>query len=156
MQVQELMKTVVAVCGPQDNAQHAAELMWRDDIGCLPVVDADQQVLGMITDRDICMAAYTQGRELASIPVASAMSRTVHACTPDDSIAVAEELMRKHQVRRLPIVQNGRLAGILTLNDVARFAANRRNTRVGHESLGGVATTLARIGEHREHAQAAQ
>lgn len=156
MHVKDLMRTEVATCGPQDSTQHAAEIMWNDDIGCLPVVAPDQHVVGMITDRDICMGAYTQGRELAAIPVATVMSRNVHACAPSDSIAVAEELMRMHQVRRLPVVLAGRLVGMLTLNDVARAAAGRRSTRSGHESLDGVATTLVRICERREHAQAAQ
>ena len=110
----------------------------------------------MITDRDVCMAAYTQGRELSWILVASAMSRAVHACAPSDSIAVAEELMRMHQVRRLPVVLGGRLVGMLTLNDVARAAASRHRGKSGHESLDGVATTLVRIGQPREQAQAAQ
>jgi CBS domain-containing protein len=84
------------------------------------------------------------------------MSRAVHACAPSDSIALAEELMRMHQVRRLPVVLGDRLLGVVTLNDIARAAANRRKGKAGPESLDGVATTLARIGEPREHAQAAE
>jgi CBS domain-containing protein len=156
MQVKELMKTNVSACGPQDSARQAAEIMWREDIGCLPVVDANQHVLGMITDRDICMAAYTQARDLEWIPVTSAMSRAVHSCAPSDSIGMAEELMRMHQVRRLPVLLGGRLMGIVSLNDFARSAASRRHGKIGPESLDGVGTTLARIGEPREHAQAAE
>jgi CBS domain-containing protein len=157
MQVKELMTKATIVCRPEDSAHHAAELMWKKDIGCMPVVDAEQRVVGMVTDRDICMAAYTQGQQLAWLPVSIAMSHTVHACAPSDSIAMAEELMRMHQVRRLPVILGGRLVGMLSLNDLARATSSRRAGRTGHESLDGVATTLARIGQPREHhAQAAE
>ncbi|MCI0617634.1 CBS domain-containing protein, partial [bacterium] len=67
MKVEQLMTGNVHVCHPQDTLSTAAEKMWTYDIGCLPVMDDSEQPIGMITDRDICMAAYTQGRSLAEI-----------------------------------------------------------------------------------------
>jgi CBS-domain-containing membrane protein len=135
--------------------------MWENDCGCVPVVDAAGRVVGMLTDRDVCMAAYTQGRPLAEIPVSSAMSRSVVACGPDDTIATAEQRMRQHRVRRLAVVDDeGRIAGILSLSDIARRAHQERagGKRRTQTSLGDVGETLGRICErpHSGEASAAE
>ena len=157
MQVKELMTSDVRTCRPEEPLQRAAQLMWEGDVGCIPVVDNHQQVVGVITDRDICMAAYTQGSDLASRSVACGMSKQVHACGPDDSIAVAEERMRVQQIRRMPVVNGGRLVGMLSLNDLACAAGNKKGSRTGIVTPEEVATTLCRIGEHRrERAMAAE
>ena len=69
MKVAELMTRSVLAAHPQDSLARAAQMMWDHDCGALPVIDDSGRVLGMITDRDVCMAAYTQGRPLAEIPV---------------------------------------------------------------------------------------
>ncbi len=75
----------------------------------------------MITDRDICMAAYLQGAALTAALVTSAMSKQVFCCKADDDIATAEETMREKQVRRLPVVDaQDHLVGVISLNDIAR------------------------------------
>jgi CBS-domain-containing membrane protein len=91
------------------------------------------RVVGIITDRDICMAGYTQGRPLTAIRVDSAMARQVHACRATDSIGEALNLLRQHQVRRLPVVDNGdHLVGMLSLADAAREAV-REHGRKGRD-----------------------
>jgi CBS domain-containing protein len=72
MNISQLMNRNVATCRPEDNLAIAAGKMWDRDVGCLPVVGADGSVVGMITDRDVCMGAYTQGRPLHEIPVSVA------------------------------------------------------------------------------------
>jgi CBS domain-containing protein len=149
MKVEQLMTRTVKACSPDDTLNRAAQLMWEGDCGCLPVVstDGDGRVIGVITDRDICMAAYTQGRRLSEIPVASAMAREVIACRPSDGVSQAEALMRDHQVRRLPVVDGaGRLVGILSLNDIAR-EAQREATGAGRKEVtqADVAETLAQV-----------
>jgi len=151
MHVRELMRTDVVSCGPEEPLDIAARAMWEQDIGVLPVVDREQRVVGMITDRDICMAAYTTGRELRALRVAGAMSKQVVSCAPGDSIGLAAERMRRHQVRRLPVVSDGRLVGILSLNDYAN-AAIYGDPKRGSLRLDDVAKTLARISEHRSSA----
>jgi CBS-domain-containing membrane protein len=75
----------------------------------------------MITDRDICMAAFLQGRPLAEIPIKSAMSPKVVATRPEDSLGQAEEKMQQGSVRRLPVVDgSGKLKGIVSISDIAR------------------------------------
>jgi CBS domain-containing protein len=148
MQVKELMKVRVASCSPEASLAHAVQMMWEGDLGAVPVVDETGAVVGMITDRDICVAAYTQGGRLSESQVKSAMSREVYSCKPSDSLGFAEELMRKYQVRRLPVVENSKLVGILSINDVAHAATDRRGTKGALEALG---VTLARICEPRVH-----
>ena len=75
--------------------------MWEKDCGCLPVVDAVRVVRAVITDRDICMAALTQGVPLAETSVASAMSRSLTVCSPDDPLGAVEDVMRQGQIRSI-------------------------------------------------------
>ena len=108
MKIAQIMKADVEVCGLDDNLAAAASRMWDCDIGCLPVVDAEGQVVGMVTDRDICMAALTRGQSLHEIPVSVAMAREVLSCPPDATLIEAEEIMRSGQVRRLPVGRKNR------------------------------------------------
>jgi CBS domain-containing protein len=99
----------------------AARLMWEEDCGVLPVLDGEERVIAMITDRDVCMAAYTQGLPLEAIPVSSAMSSQLFAVRPNDPVALAEKQMGERQIRRLPVIDaDGRALGILSMNDLAR------------------------------------
>ncbi len=125
MKVEQLMTREVKVCSESDTLNRAAQLMWEADCGCIPVISAngDGKVIGLVTDRDIAMAAYTQGKQLWAIPVTQAMAHNVIACHAGDGVSQAEALMRDNQVRRLPVFdQSERLVGMLSLNDVAREA----------------------------------
>jgi CBS domain-containing protein len=124
MKVRELMATDVKSCPDYSTLNTAAQTMWENDIGCVPIVDKDNHVIGMVTDRDICMAAYLQGTPLRAASVMSAMSREVFSCRGDDDVASAEKLMRDKQIHRLPVMDaQKRLVGIISLNDIAREAA---------------------------------
>jgi CBS domain-containing protein len=140
MHVREIMTTRVNTCRPEDTLNVAARMMWEDDIGAVPVVDGDRGVLGMLTDRDLCMAAYTRGLPLTAISASDVMSKKIYSCKPSVTLAQAEQLMREHQVRRLPVVDDdNQLVGILTLNDLARAT---HGSRRGHAELVG---TIAAI-----------
>jgi CBS-domain-containing membrane protein len=129
--------------------------MWENDCGVVPVVDGDGRVAGMITDRDVCMAAYTQGRTLGRIPVSDVMATQVHGVRETDSLEVVETLMRRERVRRVPVLDgDGRLKGILSLNDLARHAhrsIGQKSNGVGGDSI---AKTLAAVCEPRGGAAA--
>jgi CBS domain-containing protein len=130
MKVRELMTADAKACGPNETLNRAAQLMWENDCGAVPVVDEDQRVIGMVTDRDVCMAAYTQGVPLAQSLVESAMSKGAYTCLPGDDITTAKKLMRERQIRRLPVVdEEGRLAGIISLSDIAREAERERASK---------------------------
>src|SRR5579872_7359488 len=104
MNVFEVMTRRVFSCRPDDTLAGAAGAMWNHDIGCLPVVSENGELVGVITDRDICMAAYTREARLDEVDVASVMSRGPHTCKPDQSVAEAEEIMRLDRIRRTPVV----------------------------------------------------
>jgi CBS-domain-containing membrane protein len=113
--------------------------MWEHDCGALPVVTPRGSVLGMVTDRDICMAAYTQGKSVWEIPVSTACSAHIHSVHPNDLIANAIELMRMHRVRRLAVLDRGRnLVGIVSVADIVRALGV-----AGHADVEGAAGTLA-------------
>jgi CBS domain-containing protein len=121
MKIEELMTKEVGTCFADDSLAQAAKQMWERDCGCIPIVDYDQRVIGMLTDRDICMAAYTQGEALWRLRCADAMSKSVHAIGRNDPIEAAEKVMQANRVRRLPVVDgDGKLVGLLSLNDLAR------------------------------------
>jgi CBS-domain-containing membrane protein len=123
MNIEQVMTREVQTCGPEDCLNVAAQIMWEKDCGCVPVVeqaDGGARVIGMITDRDICMAAYTQGRPLTHIPVRSAMAKEVCSCRDTDSIDTAVRCLEQHQVRRLSVLdQQDHLVGLLSLADIA-------------------------------------
>jgi CBS domain-containing protein len=132
--VHDAMRKRVFTVTPDDTLATAAQLMWEKDIGALPVIDDSQKVIAMITDRDVAMAAFVQWVHLSESFVATAMSQRVCTCSPDDEIGHAAEIMRKNQVRRLPVVDGaGKVVGLLSLGDIARYV--RLHTPRGTSNL---------------------
>src|SRR5947207_117465 len=120
MDIKRLMKHEVRTCRPDDMLNTAARIMWEEACGCVPVVDAESRPIGFLTDRDICMAAYTQGGPLGELRVESAMARSIVSCGNEDDLAHAMQLMRNNSLRRLPVVDAcGVLVGLLSLDDIA-------------------------------------
>jgi CBS domain-containing protein len=154
MDIFEIMVSGVVTCRPEDSLARVAGLMWDHDIGCLPVVDDSERVLGMITDRDVCMAAYTRGLALDDLRVAGAMARDVLACSPRQSLLEAENVMRLGRVRRAPVVDDdGRVIGIVSLSDLARESMREPSGRRPALGPDEVTATLATIAEPRQMSQ---
>ena len=158
MKVEKLMHGDVGACHANDKGSLAARIMWERDCGCVPVLDESSYVVGMVTDRDLCMASYTQGKSLQDIRVRTAMSKELWSCRLNDDLSDAERTMREHQVRRLPVIDaRGDLKGILSLSDIAREAVEEVRDRpkqieVSHTD---VAETLGAINVPRStHAEA--
>lgn len=126
MKVHDLMMWEVESCRPECDLAEAAMIMWRRDCGIVPVVDnPSDKLIGVITDRDICMATATQHKDPHSIRVGDVMSRKLYTCSPTDDVRIAMKAMKEGQVRRLPVVdENGTLRGVISLNDIA-LAAER-------------------------------
>ena len=123
------MSQGVRTCSPDDSLNHVARILWEADCGAVPVTDAEGRLLGIITDRDVCMASYTRGQPLWACSVSSVMSTPVHHCAPDDSAEHVAEIMRAHQVRRVPVAApDGRLLGMVSLADIARFVHSSGST----------------------------
>ena len=152
MKISKIMTRAVRTCRADDDMRAAAEIMWDKDCGCVPVVDDGGRAIAMITDRDLCMAAYTQDARLRDMRVGSAMSSELFTCAPDDDLTDAERTMRLHQVRRLPVVDaNQMLLGIVSLADIVNATAHKPVARAKDAVLGATIETLAAITEPRPH-----
>lgn len=144
MNVASLMHTDVVSCRTHDTLDRAAQLLLEHDIGCLPVLDDAGHVAGMITDRDICMAAYSTGEPLRGIPAARVMTRRVYSCRPTDDLVAVEQTMSIRQIRRMPVIDaDGHAIGMISLNDIARASHG------GRLAAGDVVATLDAIGAPR-------
>jgi len=119
MKVKDLMMGTPYYCQPDTNLGSATELMWNANCGFLSVQSAEGKVIGVITDRDICIALGTRNRPAGEVTVAEVMSGKLYSCAPDDDIHLALRTMGEAKVRRLPVIaQNGTLAGVLSMHDV--------------------------------------
>jgi CBS domain-containing protein len=120
MRVEEIMTKEVACCTPGTNAATAAEIMWRENCGSLPVVENAGRVIGMVTDRDLFIALGTRNQRAGELPVGEIMNRDMSYCSPEDDVRDALHTMAKRQFHRLPVVnRDGSLTGILSIDDVA-------------------------------------
>jgi CBS domain-containing protein len=148
MRIKEIMTHPVVTCPADSTLDHAARLMWEFDCGIIPVVNDQGRLAGVVTDRDICMAAYTQGRLLSAIPVSTVMATAVVAVHTEDTVETAEASMRENQVRRLPVLDaEDRPVGLVSMNDLARLASRARRSAVDRELV----RTLAAVCQPRAH-----
>lgn len=120
--VQDVMSRRVATVGDTQSLADAAKRMWDENCGFVPVVESGTQKLcGVLTDRDVCMGAFTQGVPLHHVPVSVSMSRNVAVCGPNDDLRAVETIMRDWRVRRVPVVnERQHVVGVVSLDDIAR------------------------------------
>jgi CBS domain-containing protein len=136
MKVKELMSTDVKSCREETDLATVVRMMWEGDCGIVPVVDDQLHVTGVITDRDICVAAGTRSLDPARIRVSEAMARNVATCLEDADAHTALRALKEHRVRRLPIVnRQNRLVGVLSVNDLAMRADLRQGAAVPAEEF---------------------
>jgi len=155
MNTEEIMTRNVKCCRPETNLAQAATLMWDNDCGALPVVDDENKVMGMITDRDIAIAAATKGRLATDISVGEVMSGNVYACALSEDINSALKTMRREKVRRLPVVgKDGKVAGILSINDIVLQAEQTKGRQSPEISYEDVMSTFKAVCEHSRSFQA--
>lgn len=115
--VKELMTTDCVSIAPTTSVQETANLMRDHDIGFVPIVEG-KQLVGVVTDRDIVIRCVAENKP-CSTPVKDVLSGQIATIAPDASIEEAAKLMAKEQIRRLPVVEQGRLVGILAIGDIA-------------------------------------
>lgn len=117
-QLREVMTTNVQCCSPQDQVSQAAMLMKQLNVGSIPVCENQNNVIGMITDRDIVLRCVAENLPTTT-SIQQVMSQNVVTASPDMSVDKAAHLMSEKQIRRLPIVENGQLVGIVAIGDLA-------------------------------------
>jgi len=138
MKIEDVMTRNVRTCRPESNLAEVAREMWEADCGVLPVVGTDGRVVGMITDRDICIAVATQGRTADRIAVREvARNPQVSTCLSTDVTTTALKTMQQQQLHRLPVVdEEGRLEGIVSLNDLVTHQGAANATQIATALLG--------------------
>ena len=123
MKVRDIMVKTPVFCRPDTNLAAATEKMWVHDCGMLPVVDDTLGVVGVITDRDICISLGTRNQKASDVLVRDVTSGKLHACSPEEEIHSALGTMEKGGVRRLPVVnREGKLMGVLSMGDITLHA----------------------------------
>lgn len=154
MRARDLMTSPATTVHVNDALNVAAQRMWDHDCGALVVVNDEGKLTGVITDRDICMAALTQGRSLDNLLVNIAMAKHVVSASTDATIGEVEQLMASHQIRRIPVVDAAHQpVGMISLNDLA-IASTQPDKRL-RQGADKVVDTLAAICRHRNSQPAA-
>lgn len=123
MFVKDIMSPHVASVTQDDTAQNAAQIMKNNNIGALPVVSGNE-LCGIVTDRDIILRCVADGKSPDSCKISEVMTTSAATIEPDKTVTDAVTLMASEQVRRLPVVDNGQLVGIVSLCDVAKLRKN--------------------------------
>ena len=132
MKVKEIMTPNAKAIWLTESLADAAQLMWENDCGVLPIIKDGRKVIGMITDRDICMAAAMRDKKPSGVSVEEVMTGLVYSLNPEDEIEQALKTMEEHKIRRLPVVNaEGELEGILSMNDVV-LNANAAGDRIAY------------------------
>lgn len=116
----EIMSTDITVIREEETMRDAAQRLASDDIGVLPICDSNKQLKGILTDRDIVVHVVARGKDPASTTARELEQGEIITLRPDDSVEHALDLMAQHQVRRLPVVDNGRVVGMVSQADVAK------------------------------------
>ena len=119
MKLREIMTGQVVRIRPEEPVGVAARMLAQYNIGALPVCGYDGSLKGLVTDRDIVTRCLAAGRDPAKTHVSQVMTARVVTARPDMEVSLASHLMGREQVRRLPIVENGRLCGMVSLGDLA-------------------------------------
>lgn len=120
MKVKEVMTPRVIRISPEESAAVAARILTHYNVGVLPVCGGDGSLCGVLTDRDIVTRCLAAGQQPEKTLVRSIMTNNVVSARPDMDLGAAASLMARQQVRRLPVVENGRLCGMISLGDLSR------------------------------------
>jgi CBS domain-containing protein len=152
MKIEQLMTEDVVSCQPDESLDHAARIMLEKDCGFVPITESSEnsRIVGVVTDRDICMASYNRGQPLPQIRVRDVMSTGIRTCKPSDDLDTAESALREAQVHRLPVVDDAdHLLGVISIADIAREAAREVGLEQQMVTAAEVGATLVGIRQPR-------
>lgn len=119
MKVKECMSLDVCYCSPTDTVSDVAKKMCENHIGCIPVCNQNKNVVGLITDRDIILRSIACDKDAKQTPISDIMTTSVCCCSTDTDVSEATKLMSDLQIRRLPVIENDKVVGMLTIGDLA-------------------------------------
>ena len=153
MKIKTVMTETVQTCGSGTNVASIVDTMWTHDCGIVPVVNERGEAVGIVTDRDICIALGTRNVVAAALTARDVMSQPVIGCAPEDDCFTALLTMEKHKVHRLPVLGiGGVVLGIVSIDDIVKRAAR---APASDPLRVGVMEVLAAVGDHKRPAKAA-
>jgi CBS domain-containing protein len=148
LRVEDVMTHNPQCCSPEDDLATVANVMWDLDVGCVPITGDGHRIAGMVTDRDIAMAAMLNGKPLHDLRVENVMAKQIVTAKLGDRLRTVQELMRKSKVRRLPVVDGDKkVVGVVSLHDLVRAAKQDRRRFFPDVRMKDVALTIAEISE---------
>ena len=137
MKVNECMCTDVCYAKPETTIYDVANIMKDGHIGCVPICDNNKCLVGLVTDRDILLRGVACDKNSKTTPISEIMTTNICSCNTDDDVYQVENKMSENQIRRIPVIENNKVVGILTMGDLAHF-----NRELGKQE---VCTTIENI-----------
>ena len=149
MKVKECMCNKVFSCTPSTTVYDAAKIMQTNHVGCVPVCDNENCMVGVITDRDLVLRCIASDKNVKETPVSEIMTTKVWTCKPEDEMTNAQSKMGSEQIRRLPVVDNdGKVIGMLTLGDLAK-----NDMEIGQDEVSDTINSICECGEENKNAE---
>lgn len=140
MKIRDVMTDNVIKIHPDESVSVAARTLTHYNIGALPVCGSNGEICGLVTDRDLVIRCLASGRQPENTRVRDVMTASVVSAKPDMDTGAAAHLMGRQQIRRLPVVENGKLCGMVSLGDLA----NREECNPdAADALGDICTNIS-------------
>jgi CBS domain-containing protein len=154
MKARDLMTPDPTTCSPSDNLRTVLEVMRKEDCGVVPITEGngEQRVVGVVTDRDIALALAKQDEKPSAVRVSEVMTTHIVSCEPDADLREVSRKMQEAQVRRILVVEEGRLLGVISTADLARASTQSGKDRVGEEVEKVMEKVSEDTGSHRSRA----
>jgi CBS domain-containing protein len=154
MKARDLMTSDPTTCRPSDNLKTVIAVMRKEDCGLVPVTEGngDQRVVGVATDRDIALALGERDEKPSAVRVSEVMTTKIVSCEPDADVHEVSRKMQEAQVRRILVVEGGRLLGVISTADLARASTQSSKDRVGEEVEKVMEKVSEDTGSHRPRA----
>lgn len=118
MKIRDIMTTEVSTAEPDTTLEEIATIMKEEDVGAVPVIDGDE-LIGIVTDRDIVLRCIAEGKDASEVHAEDILTDDLHTISPEDDVQEASRIMAERQIRRLPVVEQGTLIGMVSIGDIA-------------------------------------
>lgn len=149
MKVKECMCNKVFSCTPSTTVYDAAKLMQTNHVGCIPVCDNENCMVGVITDRDLVLRCIANDKNVKETPVSDIMTTNVWTCHPEDEMTNVQSIMGNEKIRRLPVVDNtGKVIGMLSMGDLAK-----NDMELGQEEVSDTLNSICECDEENKNAE---
>ena len=148
MKIKDCMTNEVSWCTPKDTVGKAINIMNDCHVGCVPICDNENKVVGIVTDRDILLRCVKCDKDVKTTPITEIMTTKVCCCNENDEIEYAEKCMSDMQVRRIPVINDGKLVGMLSLGDLAH-----NDTKIGKNNVCETLENICNCSSDKKNAQ---